>query len=251
MGARLLTRIVAVLQHAYALVFEDDRVLIRVRLSGIGHRELLFETALSLLGADARDDVVAEGADQLWSIQEPLDLGRRAAVPDVRVLEDLRQRATALVLADHVRGHPVLLARPGEEKRERILEKRVEPRHRRRLYPGPMRKLSTASRFAERELHGFDESGTEERIVVWIERRQGGMWAVGRAVNPQHRTSDEPRTDDYVFEGHELEDVLEQANGILDDDVRVSEEDGRPEHIRPFTRKELLGPLERWFFGHR
>ena len=55
--------------------------------------------------------------------------------------------------------------------------------------------------------------------------------------------------DDYVFEGHELEDVIEQANGILDDDVRVSEDDGRPEHIRPFTRKELLGPLERWFFG--
>jgi hypothetical protein len=114
-----------------------------------------------------------------------------------------------------------------------------------------MRKLSTASRFAERELHGFDESGTEERILVWIERKEGGMWAVGRAVNPQHRPTDEPRADDYVFEGHELEDCLEQANGILDDDVRVSEEDGRPEHVKPFTRKELLGPLERWFFGHR
>ena len=114
-----------------------------------------------------------------------------------------------------------------------------------------MRKLSTASRFAEREMHGFDESGTEERIVVWIERKEGGVWAVGRAVNPQYRPSDEPRADDYVFEGHELEDVLEQANGILDDDVRVSEDDGRPEHITPFTRKELLGPLERWFFGRR
>lgn len=112
-----------------------------------------------------------------------------------------------------------------------------------------MRKQSTASRFAERELHGFDEAGGEERIVVWIERMKGGMWAVGRAVNPQHRPSAEPRRDDYVFEGHELEDVLEHANGILDDDVRVSEDDGRPEHIRPFTRKELLGPLERWFFG--
>ena len=114
-----------------------------------------------------------------------------------------------------------------------------------------MRKQSTASRFAERELHGFDDAGSEERIVVWIERMQGGTWAVGRAVNPQYRPSDEPRRDDYVFEGHELEDVLEQANGILDDDARVSEDDGRPEHIRPFTRKELLGPLERWFFGRR
>ena len=112
-----------------------------------------------------------------------------------------------------------------------------------------MRKLSTASRFAERELHGFDEAGGEERIVVWIERKSGGVWAVGRAVNPQFRPSDEPRPDDYVFEGHELQDVLEHANGILDDDERVSEDDGRPEHILPFTRKELLGPLERWFFG--
>jgi hypothetical protein len=107
-----------------------------------------------------------------------------------------------------------------------------------------MRKQSNASRFAERELHGFDEAGVEERVVVWIERMQGGTWAVGRAVNPQHRPSDEPRKDDY-----ELEDVIEHANGILDDDVRVSDDDGRPEHIKPFTRKELLGPLERWFFG--
>jgi hypothetical protein len=112
-----------------------------------------------------------------------------------------------------------------------------------------MRKLSTASRFAEREIHGFDEAGGEERILVWIERMSGGQWAVGRAVNPQHRPSDEPRRDDYVFEGHELDDVLERANGILDDDERVSEDDGRPEHVLPFTRKELLGPLERWFFA--
>ena len=113
-----------------------------------------------------------------------------------------------------------------------------------------MRKQSTASRFAERELHGFDDAGSEERIVVWIERSRAASWAVGRAVNPQHRPSDEPRRDDYVFEGYELEDALEQANGILDDDSRVSEDDGRPEHVRPFTRKELLEPLERWFFGH-
>ncbi|MEP6909464.1 MAG: hypothetical protein ABI896_03415 [Actinomycetota bacterium] len=112
-----------------------------------------------------------------------------------------------------------------------------------------MRKLSTASRFAEREVHGFDETGGEERIVVWIERMTEGQWAVGRAVNPQYRPSDEPRRDDYVFEGHELDDALERANDVLDDDARVSEDDGMPEHIRPFTRKELLGPLERWFFG--
>src|SRR5213594_2527613 len=112
-----------------------------------------------------------------------------------------------------------------------------------------MRRSSKAGRYAERVLDGFDDAGVPERVVLWIERKEGGLWAVGRAVNPQHRPSDEPRKDDYLFEGHELEDVLEQANGILDDDARVSEDDGRPEHIRPFTRKELLGPLERWFFG--
>ena len=48
-----------------------------------------------------------------------------------------------------------------------------------------MRKQSTESRFAERELHGFDEVGSEERILVWIERQPGSLWAVGRAVNPQ------------------------------------------------------------------
>src|SRR5438552_12601757 len=103
-----------------------------------------------------------------------------------------------------------------------------------------MRKQSTGGRFAERVLHGVDEAGAEERIVVWIERLPGAIWAVGRAVNPQHRASDEPRGDDYVFEGYELEDVLERANGILDDDVRVSELDGRDQRVRPFTRKELL-----------
>ena len=112
-----------------------------------------------------------------------------------------------------------------------------------------MPRKQQAGRFAERVIEGFDDGGAAESIVIWIERKEGGVWGVGRAVNPQHRPSDEPRPEDYVFEGHELEDVLEHANGILDDDERVSEDDGRPEHVLPFTRKELLGPLERWFFG--
>jgi len=112
-----------------------------------------------------------------------------------------------------------------------------------------MRKRSTASRFAERELHGFDEIGNEERILVWIERQPGAVWAVGRAVNFHLRSSDEPRRDDFLFQGYELGDALDRANEILHDDLSVSEQDGRPEHVRPFTRKELLGPLERWFFG--
>jgi hypothetical protein len=113
-----------------------------------------------------------------------------------------------------------------------------------------MRLKPSPARFAERTLTGVDENGSEERIVVWIERRQGAIWAVGRAVNPQHRSSDEPRRDDYIFEGYELDDALEAANGTLSDDSRVSAQDGRPGEVAPFEREELLKKLERWFFGH-
>jgi hypothetical protein len=114
-----------------------------------------------------------------------------------------------------------------------------------------MRRKTTEGRFAERVLQGFDDAGAEERIVLWIERRAGALWAVGRAINPQHRSSDEPRADDYIFQGYELEDALEHANGALRDDLRVSEQDRRPLTVEPFAREELLRPLERWFFGHR
>ena len=111
-----------------------------------------------------------------------------------------------------------------------------------------MRKKSS-SRFAEREVHGVDDRGEPERVVIWIERLPGALWAVGRAVNPQYRRSDEARRDDYVFEGYELADALEAANSHLEDDVRVSEQDGTDAKVRPFVREELLRPLERWFFG--
>jgi hypothetical protein len=114
-----------------------------------------------------------------------------------------------------------------------------------------MRRTSKEGRFAERVVSGVDDLGVEERIVIWIERKPGGLWAVGRAVNPQHRRSDEPRPDDYLFEGFELEDALEHANEALEDDVRVSTDDGRSADAKPFVRSEILGPLERWFFGRR
>lgn len=114
-----------------------------------------------------------------------------------------------------------------------------------------MRRKDTSGRFAERVLRGDGEDGSEERIVIWIERRTGALWAVGRAVNPQYRPSDEPRRDDYVFEGYELEDALEAANTTLEDDVSVLEDEGRDLHVAPFKRQELLQPLERWFFGRR
>ena len=112
-----------------------------------------------------------------------------------------------------------------------------------------MRRKSVGGRFTERSLAGVDHAGQEERVVIWIERKEGALWAVGRAVNPHLRHTDEPRRDDYVFEGFELEDALEAANNVLEDDVRVLEQDGRDSDAKPFVRKELLGPLERWFFG--
>jgi hypothetical protein len=112
-----------------------------------------------------------------------------------------------------------------------------------------MKRHSTEGRFAERVVSGVDDRGSDERIVIWIERKAGALWAVGRAVNPQHRSTDDPRPDDYVFEGYELEDALEAANACLEDDLTVSERDGSSEHVRPFSRAELLKPLERWFFG--
>jgi hypothetical protein len=114
-----------------------------------------------------------------------------------------------------------------------------------------VKRKSTEGRFAERTLAGVDDQGGEERVVIWIERKAGALWAVGRAVNPHHRSSTEPRRDDYVFEGYELEDALEAANATLEDDVRVLEQDGRDVDAKPFVREELLKPLERWFFGRR
>ena len=105
-------------------------------------------------------------------------------------------------------------------------------------------------RFAEREIHGIDDGGAPERVVIWIERRPGALWIVGRAVNPD-RGQATARGTEVVFEGYELDDALERANATLEDDVVVSEADGRSEHVRPFTRAELLKPLEKWFFGRR
>jgi hypothetical protein len=114
-----------------------------------------------------------------------------------------------------------------------------------------VRRRTSEGRFAERLLHGVDEQGREERVLIWIERKPGALWAVGRSVNAHLRPSEEPRADDYVFEGFELADALEAANGCLSDDERVSEGDGHAESTAEFTREELLKPLERWFFGRR
>jgi len=114
-----------------------------------------------------------------------------------------------------------------------------------------MRRNTSAGRCAERELRGVDDEGREERILIWLERKKGALWAVGRAVNAQHRPTSEPRPDDYLFEGYELGDALEAANGALEDDVRVLEDDGAGGMVKPFTRKEVIPVLERFFFGRR
>lgn len=114
-----------------------------------------------------------------------------------------------------------------------------------------MRRSSIGGRCAERTLRGVDDAGREERIVLWIERKPGALWAVGRAVNLQHRPTDEPRQEDWLFEGYELGDALEAANDALEDDVRVLEQDGSAERVKPFTRSEVLPFLERFFFGRR
>jgi hypothetical protein len=98
-------------------------------------------------------------------------------------------------------------------------------------------------------LEGVDHTGVDEHIVFWIERRAGAVWVVGRAINPDQRATDEPRPEDVIFEGYELEEALAHANEALEDDVRVLEEDGRDTKVRPFSRREVLPFLERFFFG--
>jgi len=175
---------------------------------------------------------------------------RREAVADVRIVEDLGERPTLCVLPQDVRGDAFLCARPREQEREWVPQEVGEPAHADDCILSLVKPTSAASRrFAEREVHGVDDAGVPERIVVWIERRADGEWAVGRAVNPQLRSSSMPRRDDYVFEGWELDDAVEQANAVLEDDVTVSENDGFAGRVRPFVKADVLQTLERWFFG--
>ena len=67
---------------------------------------------------------------------------------------------------------------------------------------------------------------------TWSERADGAVHA-----------------DDYVFEGFEMGDALEAANEALQADLDVSRDEGRPQSVEPFQERELLEPLERWFFG--
>lgn len=106
-------------------------------------------------------------------------------------------------------------------------------------------------RFAARTLHGVGDDGGREEILIWIERRPGALWAVGRAIDIDNRMTPQPRPDDYVFEGYEMGDALSAANNALRDDLQVSAGEGLTETVALFAQDELLKPLERWFFGHK
>ena len=106
-------------------------------------------------------------------------------------------------------------------------------------------------RFAARTLQGLGDDGGREEIMIWIERRPGALWAVGRAIDIGNRQTPQPRPDDYVFEGYEMGDALDAANTALRDDLEVSAEEGLRERVPLFSEDELLKPLERWFFGHK
>lgn len=104
--------------------------------------------------------------------------------------------------------------------------------------------------FAERSIRGVGDDGSAEVVTIWIERKPGAVWAVGRALDLAQRTDGLVRPDDYVFEGYEMGDAVEAANAALDADLDVSADEGNPQEIEPFSETELLVPLERWFFGH-
>ena len=105
-------------------------------------------------------------------------------------------------------------------------------------------------RYAERVVVGRDDRGDAERVTLWIDRLEGGVWTVGRAVNLEERESDDPRKEDLLFEGYEMGDALLAANEALEADVEASADvdDGRNDAVRPFTEAELKKKLERWFF---
>jgi hypothetical protein len=194
--------------------------------------------------------VLADGSDDVRTFQQATSLELTRAVFQVRVVEDLLERAPELVLPDDVGGELILAGRAREEGRERVPKEAREPPHEGIVSLCAVKQASGAMRFAERVVHGLDDDGSRQEIVIWIERRRGALWAVGRAINPRHRSVPEPLPDDYVFEGYELGDALDAANTALRDDLAVSRDEGVNEDVGEFVDEELLRPLERWFFGH-
>ena len=104
--------------------------------------------------------------------------------------------------------------------------------------------------FAQRRVKGLADDGGHESVTIWIERRSGALWGVGRAVALEERADGAVHPDDYVFEGYEMGAAVGAANDALTSDLEISRGDGIEQDVEPFTDGELKGPLERWFFGH-
>lgn len=106
--------------------------------------------------------------------------------------------------------------------------------------------------YAVRELPipDSDERGIDS-VLIWIEHREGGEWAVGRADDVAQREFAAPRDHDYVFRGFDLDDALAAANDVLEDEWQAAEMDGIERSVKPFTRREIEEPLSEWFWGRR
>ncbi len=87
-------------------------------------REIAFSLALLAGGLDC---VAAERAHDLGPVEQPRPLLRCCAVPDVRVVEDLVERAAALVLPDHVLRDAVLALGASEEVPEDVAKRQGSP----------------------------------------------------------------------------------------------------------------------------
>ena len=104
-------------------------------------------------------------------------------------------------------------------------------------------------RFAQRVPPGLGDDGSPQETIVWIERRAGALWAVGRMADSRSRQAAAPHPGDYVFESGQLEDALAAANGTLRDELAIARAAGVETDVEPFTDGELVGPLYRWMFG--
>ena len=82
---------------------------------------------------------------------------------------------------------------------------------------------------------GVGDDGGAEMITLWIERKPGALWAVGRAVGLAERHDGAVHADDYVFEGYEMEDAVNAANEALDSDLEVCAGEGRAQDVDAFT----------------
>ena len=211
------------------------------------------------------------------AVEQARDLRVGAAVAHIVVREDLVERPPALVLAHDVGGDALLLPRAGREKGERVPQEAREPGHGRdprRVWGSPAR-LRVADSAARGHRPGFVElswleSQREEAIAGAIRgapgercrrpgrrragcdldrapaRRAVGGRPGGQPAVPAERRGPSRR---LRLSGPRALGRADRGERALEDDVVVSEADGRAEKVRPFVREELLGPLERWFFG--